>query len=101
MTTLTYEQFITSLKGAEPPADTSPLLQALWHEANKDWHRAHELAQQDDSADGAWLHAYLHRVEGDLANAAYWYRRAGKSVEHGPLAQEWQALVGEFLARDA
>ena len=94
-----YEDFIASLQQPAPPAGLSLALQALWFEGNKNWTQAHELAQQDEGRDGAWVHAYLHRVEGDLGNAAYWYRRAGQPVQSVPLAQEWEALVRALLAQ--
>ena len=68
--------FKVSLKDAAPPDGIQPVLQALWHEARGDWDKAHRLAQSQGDATGAWVHAYLHRVEGDQSNAAYWYRRA-------------------------
>ena len=74
-------------------------LLALWWDAKGDWERAHEVAQDVDEADGAWVHAYLHRKEGDLGNAAYWYRRAGRAVASGDLRVEWEGIVGEMLGR--
>lgn len=94
---LSIEEFRQSLTNPQPPANLSTVLQALWHEAKGDWSRAHELLQHDESADGAWVHAYLHRVEGDAGNAAYWYRRAGKPVSHASLADEWNTLVAALL----
>jgi hypothetical protein len=91
------ESFTDSLSGAEPPAGLSPALQALWHEARGDWARAHRLAQSQGDAAGAWVHAYLHRVEGDAANAGYWYRRAGRPPARGPLAEEWREIVSALL----
>lgn len=96
---MNIEEFRQSLTDAQPPANLSRVLQALWHEAKGDWNRAHDLLQDEDSADGAWAHAYLHRVEGDAGNAAYWYRRAGKPVSNQSLADEWNSLVGALLAR--
>ncbi|MDE3105706.1 MAG: hypothetical protein KGK08_11065 [Acidobacteriota bacterium] len=80
-----------------------PLL-ALWWDAQGDWERAHlvaqeEVAHKEESRDRAWVHAYLHRKEGDLANAAYWYRQAGRAVARGPLQDEWAAIVTELLQR--
>ena len=75
----------------EPPA--APALAALWWAARNDWHRAHEAAQSDEGADAAWVHAYLHRVEGDGENARYWYARAGKPAATGPLDAEWDAIA--------
>ena len=77
----------------------SPSLQALWQDARGDWERAHELAQEDGGRDGAWVHAYLHRKEGDVSNAAYWYAQAGRPVCHEALADEWATIAAELLAR--
>jgi hypothetical protein len=99
MAAITLEAFEASLEDQAPPSGASPLLQALWHEARGDWAKAHGIAQDDEGQDGAWVHAYLHRVEGDLANAGYWYRRAGKPRPEAPLREEWCAIVGELLGR--
>jgi len=80
------------------PNGLTPALQALWHEAQGGWQQAHDVLQHDDSADGAWVHAYLHRVEGDPGNAAYWYRRAGRPVSAASLADEWRAIATALLA---
>jgi hypothetical protein len=85
--------------GAGPPPALSPALQALWHDARGEWDAAHALAQAAGGADGDWVHAYLHRKEGDAANAGYWYRRAGRPVATSSLQDEWSALAGELLAR--
>lgn len=74
-------------------------LLALWWEGHGDWSKAHEIAQEVEDADGAWVHAYLHRKEGDTGNAAYWYRRAGRTVAKGELKGEWEAIVAELLRR--
>lgn len=87
-------QFNASLAGDAPPADLQPLLKALWLAAKGDWHAAHALAQDDPSADGSWVHAHLHRVEGDLANAGYWYRRAGREASRLSLEAERREIVG-------
>jgi hypothetical protein len=96
---MTLEEFEASLGAGQPPEGLAPALQALWHQGRGEWHRAHELAQADDGVDGAWVHAHLHRVEGDLGNAAYWYRRAGRPEEDGSLRGEWQAIVRALLER--
>ena len=75
------------------------VLLALWWDAKGDWEKAHEVAQDVDGADGAWVHAYLHRKEGDLGNAAYWYRRAEREVATGDLRGERERIVGELLGR--
>ena len=89
--------FKDSLQGDGPPAGLGRALSALWHEAKGDWDQAHRLAQAPDDEAGAWVHAYLHRVEGDLSNAGYWYRRAGKPSSTAPLKQEWDEIVGALL----
>jgi hypothetical protein len=98
---MTLEEFRASLTAPEPPADLPPALAALWRDARDDWNGAHNLAQSDEAGDGDWVHAYLHRKEGDAANAAYWYRKAGKPVAGGPLAQEWEEIAQALLARTA
>jgi hypothetical protein len=89
--------FEASLAQPSPPADLTALLQALWHERRGDWTRAHEIAQEIESPDAAWVHAYLHRREGDQSNAAYWYRHAGQPVRRGDLDEEWRAIVAALL----
>lgn len=74
------ETFVLSLDRDEPPLLATPMLRAVWHGLRGDWDAAHELAQAHDDADGAWVHAWLHRVEGDPGNAEYWYRRAGRQA---------------------
>jgi len=73
------------------------LLRALWYDARGDWHRAHTIAQDVDDAGGAWVHAYLHRKEGDLGNAGYWYQRAGRDVASDPLDAEWERIAAALL----
>jgi hypothetical protein len=94
---VTLEEFAASLKGRTPAA-VAPALLALWHDARGDWEEAHRVAQDVDDASGAWVHAYLHRKEGDLGNASYWYRRAGRPVASGTLDDEWQDIVKALLA---
>ena len=77
----------------------SGALLALWWDGKGDWQKAHEIAQDVPGADGAWVHAYLHRKEGDAGNAAYWYRQAGRPVAEGDLRGEWEKIVVEILAR--
>jgi hypothetical protein len=84
-----------------PPADLSFALQTLWWDAKGDWNRAHTCAQQDEGETGSAVHAYLHRKEGDMRNAAGWYSRAGREPATAPLEEEWLALAQEMLALQA
>jgi hypothetical protein len=94
---MTVVEFKRSTTQLDPPAGLSILLHALWHDAKGNWDAAHTLAQDVDSKDGAWIHAYLHRKEGDLSNAAYWYRRAGRPVSARSLADEWEEIALALL----
>lgn len=96
---MTFEAFSASVTSAAPPADLSRALLALWHDARGNWSDAHRVAQDIDDAQGAWIHAYLHRKEGDLGNAAYWYRRAGRPVATDPLDDEWTRLARALTER--
>ena len=89
--------FKQTLDRDAPPEDLARALAALWHEAKGDWDQAHRLAQGQKDADGAWVHAYLHRVEGDQSNAEYWYRRAEKPPSSAPLKKEWDEIAGALL----
>lgn len=95
---MTLEEFRESLSRAGPPADLDLALTGLWWDAKGDWGRAHESAQEDDGPAGSWVHAYLHRKEGDTSNAGYWYRRAGKSPSRASLQEEWLEIVKSLLA---
>lgn len=86
-----------SFLAANNPPDLPPLLLALWHDAKGDWEAAHDIAQDIHTPEGSWLHAYLHRKEGDQWNAGYWYRQAGKPMPSGSLDAEWEQLVRAFL----
>ena len=97
---MNYDDFQRSLTEATPPRDLSPALHALWLDGTGDWPGAHARAQEADGRDGAWVHAYLHRKEGDFSNAGYWYRRAGRPVASGPLEAEWEAIARTLLDGD-
>ena len=92
------QRFKASLKGDAPPSALNSALAALWWDAKGDWTRAHESAQRQEDAAGAWVHAYLHRREEDLENARDWYRRAGKPAATVPLAREWEMIANALLA---
>ena len=89
--------FRQSLTQPEPPQALGVAARGLWWDAKGDWDKAHGCAQEQDDDAGAWVHAYLHRKEGDAANAGYWYRRAGKAPATSPLAQEWEAIARALL----
>ncbi len=93
------QTFENSLNNNAPPPGISRALQALWQDANDDWDEAHRLAQKEDDRAGAWVHAYLHRKEGDPSNAAYWYRRANRAVSNLSLDDEWREIVEALLAK--
>jgi len=93
---MTLEEFRQS---QNVPSGLTPPLRALWHDARDDWDAAHRIAQDDDSRDAAWVHAYLHRREGDISNARYWYARAGRAEHRGSLDEEWQEIVNTLLKR--
>jgi hypothetical protein len=89
--------FKASLTAPQPPEGVDAALAALWWAAKGDWQKAHETAQERDTRPSALVHAYLHRVEGDLPNAAYWYHRAGHQPATGSLDAEWNAIVTKLL----
>jgi hypothetical protein len=89
--------FTASLCGAAPAPDLAPPLAALWWAAKGHWDEAHKIVQDEDTREAAWVHAYLHRVEGDLSNAGYWYRRAGQPVARDSLESEWQRIVAALI----
>jgi hypothetical protein len=89
--------FRASLSLASPPSNPSLPLRALWLDARRNWDGAHNAAQADEGEAGDWVHAYLHRKEGDAGNAAYWYRRARKPVCRTSLDEEWAAIAGALL----
>jgi hypothetical protein len=94
---MTLAEFEATLSASELPSGLTPVLAALWHDAKGDWTTAHETAQNVEGSAGAWVHAYLHRKEGDAGNAAYWYRRAGQPVASDPLQAEWRRIAAALL----
>ena len=95
---VTLTEFQRTLNDTAAP-QVPPPLQALWHDGKGDWEAAHHIAQDVDDADGAWVHAYLHRKEGDLSNARYWYRQAGQEPATDALESEWTRIVSNLLNR--
>jgi hypothetical protein len=94
---MTFEDFKSTLSSSNPPADLSDLLKAMWYDGKDNWEKAHNIAQEIASEDGSWIHAYLHRKEGDHGNAAYWYHRAGKPIPRVSLQEEWKQIVTGLL----
>lgn len=97
MTPAAYKESLTQ---AQPPPGISVALQALWWARKGDWDKAHKLVMDEGSRDAAWVHAYLHRIEGDLPNAHYWYRQAAKPAAEDALEGEWSAITEALLARE-
>jgi hypothetical protein len=97
---MTLDELRGSLAAPEPPARIGAPLTALWHDAHGDWARAHEVVMNAKGRDAAWVHAYLHRKEGDLPNARYWYRAARQPEFDGTLEAEWAAIAAVLLETD-
>ena len=94
---MTPQALAASVSKAAPPSGLPPTVQALWWAGKGDWDKAHKIVMGEDGTDAAWVHAYLHRVEGDLPNARYWYRTAGKPAATGTLEEEWNAIAAALL----
>jgi hypothetical protein len=92
-----FDDFVASLEHDETPPFATPMLHAIRHGLRGDWQAAHELAQSQDDADGCWVHAWLHRIEGDLANADYWYRRAHRQPRRDDTRAEGLAIARELI----
>jgi hypothetical protein len=94
---MNFDSYLSSLSLPYPPSTISPALRALWFDRNGDWNRAHEEIQHEPDSESAVVHAYLHRKEGDLWNARYWYKNAKRREFSGPLELEWEVLVRDLL----
>lgn len=97
---MSFTEFAASVKrDPQPPDGLSSALQALWYDGRDDWGKAHGIAQADGGKEEAWVHAYLHRKEGDTSNASYWYARASRSrpADDVTLRDEWEQIVRELL----
>ncbi len=97
MPSIDTERFFASLDSASPPGGVGPALRAVWHGLRGEWGAAHAIVQELGGADAAWVHAWLHRVEGDPGNAAYWYRQTGRGMAQGPTDGEGQAIAAALL----
>jgi hypothetical protein len=89
--------FKATLSADNPPEGLSLAVQALWQVAKGDWDQAHKLVQDQDDGAGAWVHAHLHRVEGDLRNAGHWYSKANREASEAPLPKEWDEIAAALL----
>jgi len=96
---MTYDEFILTIENDEVPPGLPLYLQALWYDGKGDWHKAHSLIDSLDDKNSCRVHAYLHRKEGDISNADYWYRRANAQRPSGSLQQEWQDVTTELLLK--
>jgi hypothetical protein len=94
---MTFAEFRRSLSAAKPPRGLSPALAALWWAKKDDWHKAHAAVMDETDKACAWVHAHLHRVEGDLDNARYWYRRAGRPAATQSSMAEWEEIARALL----
>ena len=94
---MTYDEFILTIENDEVPPGLPLYLQALWYDAKGDWEKAHTIIQDMEDNNASWIHAYLHRKEGDIGNADYWYRLAGKKRPSITLEEEWEAIVETLL----
>src|ERR1700739_1915535 len=96
---MTYDEFVLTIENNEEPFNLPLYIQALWFDARDDWHKAHSLIDSLDDTNSCWVHAYLHRKEGDINNADYWYRKAHKQKPNVSLQQEWKDLTMELLLK--
>ena len=95
---MTLNEYLESIQNEQPSSELSETLRSLWWDKKGDWDTAHAIAQEISTTQGSAVHAYLHREEGVLWNADYWYSRAGRMRPDIPLEEEWQLLVEEMLA---
>jgi hypothetical protein len=96
---MTFNEFKLSVSQNSPPEGISNLLSALWYDAKGEWDKSHKITQNISGNDAAWVHAYLHRKEGDSGNASYWYSRAGKPFSGKSLKEEWEEIIEVLLKK--
>jgi len=94
---MNFIEFLGTLENDHPDSELSPEIRALWWTKKGNWEIAHQIAQDAGTKQGDWIHAHLHRIEGDLSNASYWYSRAGKPNCQTSLPEEWESLVKDIL----
>ena len=93
-----YTGFQQTLTSNVPPSEWPEALKAMWYDAKGDWEASHDIAQDMPDTVGSWIHAYLHRKEGDDWNGGYWYQQAGKNFPKISLEQEHQEIVAFLLS---
>ena len=98
---MNYTSFINSLNDPVPPENLSPLLKAMWYLKNDQWTKSHDLAQEDNSMLGSWIHALLHKIEGDEWNANYWYRKAKIENPRDSVENEWKKITIQLLRENS
>jgi hypothetical protein len=94
---MNFETFQQSINATAPPQNISVYLLAMWYDANGNWEKAHAMADSLNDATACWVHAYLHRKEGDYGNANYWYSRGNKKMPSVSLPEEWENIVKALL----
>lgn len=94
-----YTHFLETLDNSSPDESWPEALKSLWYDAKGDWEASHNIAQDIHSDLGSWIHAYLHRKEGDEWNAGYWYRRANRPFSKLTLDEELKELVVYVLGQ--
>ena len=92
-----FENFKQTMKDATPPPGSSVYLAAMWYDGHGNWNEAHKMVDSLEDSTACWVHAYLHRKEGDVWNADYWYRKAGKIRPGLSLTEEWQSISEALL----
>ena len=95
---MTIEEFADTRSESTPPPGLREELLSLWYDAKGDWDQAHKIVQEMGGKNAAWVHAYLHRTEGDLSNSSYWYSRAGRKMSNDSLETEWRQIAAALLA---
>ena len=96
---MTYDEFILTIENNEEPTNQPLYIQALWYDAKGNWQHAHSLIDSLDDKNSCWVHAYLHRKEGDISNANYWYGRAQKQRPPNSLQEEWNTIAMSLLLK--
>jgi len=97
---MNLHDFISSTSQLHPPEEISVYLTSLWHDAKGNWEKAHDVIQELEDKTASWIHAYLHRKEGDLWNADYWYSKAGRKRPNVSLEEEWKDISASVISNN-